>query len=266
MFKHQIDQIKHVGIVSVTYLMVIFCVGMFVGRQQESKVLGVLVMLMGASGGVLNNYRRLQQLPLTNRELGSTKSPDNEHQLPSNIATTEVDQQQPTTKNDLNDLVVNPEESAASEESLIIKKSHIIKSSFVSSKNEQEEEFISKLFTMRIYISPLIGAFFAYIVYLIFVGGLVQGSLFPDFQCISAETSSPEENCHNYKNYYSFGQNTRPATNKDMAKLLLWGFIAGFAEGLIPSLIDNMAQDAFQQSREETKISEEKAAKDSEPS
>ncbi len=51
-----------------------------------------------------------------------------------------------------------------------------------------------------------------------------------------------------------------------MAKLLLWGFIAGFAEGLIPNLIDNMAKDAFQQSREETKISEEKAKKDREKS
>ena len=261
--KNQIQQIKHVGIVSVTYLMVIFSVGMFVGRQSESKVLGVLVMLMGASGGVLNNYRRLQQIPVISGELGSTKLLDSNNEQASKIDETETSQKPDAIRKDS---VVHADKSEASEESHIITKSHTIKSSFVASTNEQEEEFIDRLFTMRIYISPLIGAFFAYIVYLVFVGGLVQGSLFPEFQCISAETSKPEENCHDYDNFYSFGQNIRPATNQDMAKLLLWGFIAGFAEGLIPNLIDKMAKDAFQQSREETKISEEKAKKDSEKS
>ena len=255
MFKHKVKQIKHVGIVSFIYLFLIFGIGLFVGRQPESRVLGPLVMLMGASGGVLNNYRRLQQLPVTSRKLSDS--------IPiPNIDKSEESQELRTIEDDS---VANTDQSEENQESRIIKKSRTIKSSLVSQTNEQEEEFMSQLFIMRIYLSPVIGAFFAYIVYLVFVGGLVQGSMFPEFQCVAvaqtAEELESDDYCHNYKNFYSFGDTVRPITNKDMAKLLIWGFIAGFAEGLIPSLIDNMAKDAFQRSEEETKISEEKAPK-----
>lgn len=256
MFEQHIKQIKHVGIVSITYIFLIVAIVMFVGQQKESKVLGPLVMLMGASGGVLNNYRRLQQLPVTGLKL-----PD--------LNGDEVDEVAESSSAD-NDSVesteANTEQTEETPKSRIIRKSRTVKSSLIAQTNKQQEEFMSRLFTMRIYISPIIGACFAYVIFLVFVGGLVQGSMFPEFQCIGVGTTVEElqaedDYCHSYKNLHSFSKNVRPATNKDMAKLLIWGFIAGFAEGLIPSLLDNIAKDAVQQSREETKISEEKTPK-----
>jgi|GEM_PF-5603364 len=263
MFEQQIKQIKHVAIVSISYLFLIVAILMFVGEQKESKVLGPLVMLMGASGGVLNNYRRLQQLPAAGLKL-----PDPNNDPISNIDEVVESSESSSTENDpvASTEEVNTDKIAETPKARIIRKSRTVKSSLVAQTNKQQEEFISRLFTMRIYTSPIIGACFAYVIFLVFVGGLVQGSMFPEFQCIGVGTTveelqSEDDYCHSYNNLHSFSQNVRPATNKDMAKLLIWGFIAGFAEGLIPSLLDNIAKEGLQQSREETKISEEKAPK-----
>jgi hypothetical protein len=68
---------------------------------------------------------------------------------------------------------------------------------------------------------------FALVLYLVFMGGIISGGLFPDFPNRAA----------NYVGIRSFVQNVNPGTNADFAKLLMWSFVAGFSEKFVPNLI-----------------------------
>jgi len=63
-------------------------------------------------------------------------------------------------------------------------------------------------------MAPLTGALCALVLFLIFRAELLQGPVFPDF--------------------------TRLYSATEYGKLLLWGFIAGFAERLVPDTLDNL--------------------------
>lgn len=66
------------------------------------------------------------------------------------------------------------------------------------------------------------------------MSGFVQGSLFPSF----ASADQP------FKTYADFAAFTEPATHADVAKAMVWAFIAGFSEGLVPNFISKIAKDA----------------------
>ncbi|MBI1178420.1 hypothetical protein GC207_13375 [bacterium] len=95
-------------------------------------------------------------------------------------------------------------------------------------------EMSERLVTIQIYISPFVGGVFAIILYGIFMAGLVQGSLFPSFQSVD----------ESFKTFRGFAALSMPATNADMAKALVWAFIAGFSEGLVPNFISKITSDA----------------------
>lgn len=65
--------------------------------------------------------------------------------------------------------------------------------------------------------SAMSGAVFATVLYMLFAGGLVQGKLFPIL--MGAEFRAAPE---------------------DFAKLLIWSFIAGFAERFVPDTLDRL--------------------------
>ena len=90
------------------------------------------------------------------------------------------------------------------------------------------------LMTLQIYVSPLIGALFAFVLYGIFAAEMLQGSLFPTFAPDQPEYSTLSE----------FANKLLPATNTDASKALVWAFIAGFAEGFVPNFIDKVAKEA----------------------
>jgi hypothetical protein len=69
-----------------------------------------------------------------------------------------------------------------------------------------------------ILVSPILGAVFAIILYFFFAGGLVTGSLFPEFKL--------------------------PLDGINVAKLVIWSFIAGFAERFVPDRLDQLSQQA----------------------
>ena len=91
-----------------------------------------------------------------------------------------------------------------------------------------------RLITIQIYTSPILGGVFAFALYLIFMAGFLQGSFFPKFKFTD----------HPYDTYATFAALTEPATHADVAKAVLWAFIAGFSERLVPNFIDKIAKEA----------------------
>ncbi len=89
------------------------------------------------------------------------------------------------------------------------------------------------MMTLQIYVSPLVGALFALVLYITFMAEILQGSLFPTFA--SSDT---------FTDPVAFTDKCLPATNLDAAKVLFWSFVAGFAEGFVPNFIDKAATEA----------------------
>jgi hypothetical protein len=144
-----------------------------------------------------------------------------------------------------------------------------------------------------VYLAPISGAVFAALLYLIFIGGLLKGPLFPTIstalgKCDSADTNlagktasgftedksrtsdttpagvtptttagatpspavaaSTEKgtDCQKTVALTDFVTVTGPATGVDFAVLLVWAFIAGFAERFVPDTIDRLVSQASQ--------------------
>src|SRR5262249_19048127 len=82
-----------------------------------------------------------------------------------------------------------------------------------------EQDPILTMFQLKngrfsVHLAPLTGAICALVLYLIFKAGLVTGAVFPDL--------------------------TEPLAGVQFAKLLVWSFIAGFAERFVPDTLDNL--------------------------
>ncbi len=85
-----------------------------------------------------------------------------------------------------------------------------------------------------LWLSPLLGAIFAVILALMFVAGLLKGSVFPDFYV-------PLRGVPRGLPFFHFTWNTLPTSGAEYAKLLVWAFLAGFAERLVPDSLDRLA-------------------------
>jgi hypothetical protein len=83
-----------------------------------------------------------------------------------------------------------------------------------------------------VYLSPLTGAISATVLYLLFAGGLLKGDLFP----LIADAGGPEQAL----DFQSFLSRIEPKDSGAYAKLLIWGFIAGFAERLVPDTLNRL--------------------------
>lgn len=93
---------------------------------------------------------------------------------------------------------------------------------------------------LSLYVVPLQGAVFAVLLYLLFIGHLIQGDLFPK---IIADPTG--DYCGKTENVVVQLLNcTAPAGPFEFAKLLAWSFIAGFAERLVPDTISRLVGDA----------------------
>lgn len=72
-----------------------------------------------------------------------------------------------------------------------------------------------------------IASVFAIIINLIFISGVISGELFPQFN----GTDYP------YIDMISWALDVDPKTNSDMAKMLVWSFVAGYSEKLVPNMV-----------------------------
>jgi hypothetical protein len=90
------------------------------------------------------------------------------------------------------------------------------------------------VFAMQIYVSVLIAGVLGFVMYGLFLSGMLQGDLFPKF----SRTEDP------FKDIFTFLDTVEPAQNIDTAKAIVWAFIAGFSERLVPNVLDRLVDQA----------------------
>src|SRR5262245_61089047 len=80
---------------------------------------------------------------------------------------------------------------------------------------------------MDAYLSPLLGAMFGVILYLVMMTGIIQGDFFPRFRGLDQP----------YSGLFSVFNGAGPAEVKDAVKTVFWAFLAGFSERFVPDLL-----------------------------
>ncbi len=85
-----------------------------------------------------------------------------------------------------------------------------------------------------LWLSPLLGSIFAVVLTLLFIGGLLKGTIFPDFHLVQDEKE-------HWIPFFSSMLNALPKTSEEYGKLFIWAFLAGFAERLVPDSLDRLS-------------------------
>jgi hypothetical protein len=91
---------------------------------------------------------------------------------------------------------------------------------------------------LPVFLVPVLGAVFAGLVFFLVSSGMLTGGLFPTMQSGSGGAITSVQYT------YTAVDQTVPATVADFYKLLVWCFIAGFAEKLVPNVLDRLAGEA----------------------
>jgi hypothetical protein len=84
--------------------------------------------------------------------------------------------------------------------------------------------------TIQMYVSLFVSGILGFVAYGLFLSGLLQGELFPEFESIH----------DNYQSLSTLLESVSPKTNLDTAKAIMWAFVAGFSERLIPNILDSL--------------------------
>jgi hypothetical protein len=82
-------------------------------------------------------------------------------------------------------------------------------------------------------IPPVVGAIAAVVLYLVFVGKMLAGGLFPSISCVSGKTCA---------SVLDLMDNYWPTNPEDYGRALVWSFAAGFSERLVPDVLQRMVQ------------------------
>jgi hypothetical protein len=88
----------------------------------------------------------------------------------------------------------------------------------------------AKIHRMALYaaVPAVIGAVAAAVVYLVFAGKFIQGTPFPLFTCDAGQKCG---------SLSAFVDHWGPENAEDYAKMIFWGFVAGFSERLVPDML-----------------------------
>ncbi len=79
---------------------------------------------------------------------------------------------------------------------------------------------------------------FAIVLYMLFISDLIGGDMFPQFVKSTVKTGGE------YENMKKFITVVDPVSYKDVAKILVWSFVAGYSEKFVPNLISQIIKDA----------------------
>jgi hypothetical protein len=91
-----------------------------------------------------------------------------------------------------------------------------------------------------LWLSPMLGGIFAVILMLMFVAGILKGTVFPDFFIPTMDIAAQHVPSRGLS-YFEFAWHTLPKAGDDYAKLFVWAFLAGFAERLVPDSLDRLS-------------------------
>lgn len=83
-------------------------------------------------------------------------------------------------------------------------------------------------------IPPVVGAIAATALHVGFASGLIEGELFPKFVCHATDGKCDD--------FATFVKGFGPDGPKEYGKAIIWGFLAGFSERLVPDLFQKVAQ------------------------
>ncbi len=97
----------------------------------------------------------------------------------------------------------------------------------------------NQLAIIQVYVSPIIAGVFGCIFYYIFVSGILRGALFPEFTGVEEKFQRVSE----------IFNTIDPKTNQDSVKAIVWSFVAGFSEKMVPNIIDKIAEDTKKQDK-----------------
>jgi hypothetical protein len=100
--------------------------------------------------------------------------------------------------------------------------------------NDDELSLLSHSWAM-ILVIPIYGGIFALVLYVLFISGLVEGDLFPDFY--EPPFSVPPTT----QDIAELLRTTYPSSGADFAKLMFWTFVAGFSERFVPQIIQKVS-------------------------
>ena len=90
---------------------------------------------------------------------------------------------------------------------------------------------------IAILVVPAFGGVFALVLYLLFLSGIVQGSVFPGF-AIPSFSKHPFPTVDDLRQFFT---KTYPASGPDFARLTFWSFIAGFSGRFVPQIIHRVS-------------------------
>lgn len=93
-----------------------------------------------------------------------------------------------------------------------------------------ENKTANTIAIIQVYTTPLVSGLFALIFYALCFTGVIGGDLFPNFIGIDKH----------YSSILDMFDNAGPENNIDAAKAIVWGFIAGFSERLVPNVLDKV--------------------------
>lgn len=99
---------------------------------------------------------------------------------------------------------------------------------------------------LNIYLAPAYGSIFSVVLLLFFSSHLLTGEIFPAIHTMDEELADSTETVAELM--MNFVVNTYPATGADCAKLIIWSFIAGFAEKFVPDTLDRLVTRGEKQS------------------
>jgi len=101
------------------------------------------------------------------------------------------------------------------------------------SRGESLSEIVELAGGTGMYLSPITGAIFAVVLFMLFTSQILKGVLFPTIATITATKDTGWA-------FKDFIEQTGAKTGSDFASLLIWSFIAGFAERFVPDTLDRL--------------------------
>ncbi len=102
-------------------------------------------------------------------------------------------------------------------------------------------------------IPPLIGAIAAAVLYVFFAAEIVKSPLFPAFDC-----ELEGDGCRRFK---QFIDHWKPNGPTDYAKAVVWGFVAGFSERVVPDILNRLVERSEARSARQSAVADADASR-----